>query len=174
MVHRRGTGCNLLWIAYLYFGIRPTRKRNDTLTKTHVINLVIVNNTADALTYADDYFQTGRLADNNAWPTTIKAGTTATAQCYESDFSPVGCSGWVKYSFDGYMYPVFFAFSNPSAGQNGIDLGSDTAVWDAMTSHYEYPVSRPLELDTETFLDCGRREHVRRLEHGDVLVAADP
>jgi hypothetical protein len=123
------------------------------MTKTHVINLDIVNSTSGDLTFADDWFQTGGLADGNAWPTTISAGTTATVQCCESFMSPIGCSGWVKYSFNYADTPgIFLAFSNPLVGTNGIELGSEASIWDDMTDHYDCPVSRDVAVDSNHWL----------------------
>jgi hypothetical protein len=120
------------------------------MSKTHNIELHIINNSSEPLNYADDWFQTGRLGDGQSWPQSIPPGTDATVLCYESDFSPVGCSGWVKYTvdFEG-SHPIYMAFSNPVVGGNGVAFGTATSVWDSMSAQY-FPVSRPVALDTAT------------------------
>lgn len=120
------------------------------MSKTHIIDLNIRNNSSGTLVYSNAWFQTGRLADGASWPPTIANSATAQVQCYESDWSPVGCSGWVEYTLnDG---PIFFSFSNPVAGKNGIDVGTATSIWDDMGGHY-FPVERPIQLSNGTWLN---------------------
>lgn len=119
------------------------------MTKTHVVNLHIVNNLPYDLTFAHEYFRFGGLADGQSWPTTIAAnGGTADVECCESSGSLLGCSGWVQYtppsSIGGNAY---FCFSNLAAGQNGIDIGGTTSVYDAMTSQYDFPATRAFLLN---------------------------
>jgi hypothetical protein len=104
------------------------------MTKQHVVNVSIKNNTSFALQYQHDWFDSGRLADGNSWPTTIAPGQSGVAQCYEKDWALTGCSGWVQYSLNGTS--LYFCFSNPLAGTNGIDFGGQTSTWDGMTGQY--------------------------------------
>lgn len=120
------------------------------MSKSHIVNVCIVNNTNYTFTYSDDYFQTGRLADKNTWPSTIVPGQGIVVECYESDFSPVGCSGWVKYLIDGNE--IYFCFSNPSVGSNGIALGDSTSAWNSMTGEYNNGITVPLNLEGDIWL----------------------
>lgn len=120
------------------------------MSKTHIIDLNIRNNSSGTLVYSNAWFQTGRLADGASWPQTIANSATARVQCCESDWSPVGCSGWVEYTLDGG--PIFFSFSNPVAGENGIDVGTATSIWNDMGGHY-FPVERPIQLSNGTWLN---------------------
>src|SRR5215216_7836854 len=104
------------------------------MSKTHIIDLTIKNNTGVTLVFSNAWFQTGRLADGNSWPQSIAANTAPRIQCCETDWSPVGCSGWVEYTLNGS--PLYFCFSNPVTGNNGIDIGGTTAIWNNMTGHY--------------------------------------
>jgi hypothetical protein len=119
------------------------------MSKTHVINLTITNNTGKALMLDDDWFDHGGLADGYSWPTSIAPGSVATAQCCEASWSPFGCSGWVKYTLNGQ--PLYFCFSNPAAGSNGIDIGAATSVWNDMQGHY-FPVGRGVQLADGTWV----------------------
>jgi hypothetical protein len=120
------------------------------MSKTHIIDLNIRNNSSGTLVYSNAWFQTGRLADGASWPPTIANSANAQVQCYESDWSPVGCSGWVEYTLNGV--PIFFSFSNPVSGKNGIDVGTATSIWDGMGGHY-FPVERPIQLSNGTWLN---------------------
>jgi hypothetical protein len=120
------------------------------MSKTHVVNLHLNNNSKGTLVFGDDWFDSGRLADGNRWPPSIAPNASATVQCYEKDGSLAGCSGWVKYTLNGA--PIYFCFSNPSVGTNGIDIGTTTSTWDGMGSHY-YPVERPIALPDGTWLN---------------------
>lgn len=121
------------------------------MSKSNIINISIYNKTSYDLTYSDDYFAHGGLGDGYSWPSTIPAGSQPNfIQCYEADFSPFGCSGWVKYIMAGQE--VFFFFSNPAAGQNGIALGNKTDGWDYMTGEYNNGITVPLQLDGNLWL----------------------
>lgn len=116
------------------------------MSKTHIINLNIINNTPFDFIYSDDYFQTGKLA-SDSWPQVIQSGSSAQAQCCETDFSFVGCSGWVKYATkQGTVMgkDLFFCFSNPVAGTNGIAIGLDNSAWNSMTGEYDNGLIVPL------------------------------
>lgn len=115
------------------------------MSKSHLINLNIINNTPSDFVFSDDWFDSGRLADGNNWPAIIKAGTNTQISCYEKDSSIVGCSGWVKYT--SQSKDLFFCFSNPSVGFNGIAFGSDTSIWNNMTGKYENGITVPLAIN---------------------------
>jgi hypothetical protein len=119
------------------------------MSKTHIINLNIQNNSGGLLLYSDDWFQTGRLADGCNWPTVIDL-TTAQVQCCESPGIFAGCSGWVKYTLNNV--PIYFSFSNPFLGDNGIGVGTTTEVWNDMGGHY-FPVEVPILLSEGNWLN---------------------
>ena len=121
----------------------------ENMIRSHIIDLTINNNTGVTLIYSNAWFQTGRVADGNSWPATIAPGAVAKIECYESDWSLLGCSGWVEYTLNGS--PLYFYFSNPVAGTNGIDIGAQTSVWDNMTGHY-FPISRGVQLANGTWV----------------------
>ena len=114
--------------------------------KIHVVEIAINNQSGAVLEYVRDDFDSGRVADRNAFPKKINPGETAHITCYEKDWSWAGCSGWVEYKMNGA--PVFFAFSNPSAGSNGIEIGNDRSIWNRMGSHYGCGIKRAVSLGT--------------------------
>lgn len=113
------------------------------MSKSHVINVNITNLTGGTLEYVHAWFDTGGLAEGNSWPGSIAPDAVTAVQCCESSLSLFGCSGWVQYSLNGA--PIYFFFSNPVAGSNGIDVGADPRVWDDMHGHY-YPIGRAVQL----------------------------
>jgi len=118
---------------------------------THIINLNIRNNSSGTLVLNDASFQAGGLADGNDWPKTIANGATGQVQCCQgSGLFSFGCSGWVKYMLNDV--PIFFSFSNPVVGTNGIDVGTDTGIWNTMQDHY-FPVERPIPLSNDNWLN---------------------
>ncbi|MFM0140651.1 PLL family lectin [Caballeronia grimmiae] len=120
------------------------------MTKEHVVELTIENNTDSDLQWKQDWFGSGRLADNNSWPQQISAGTTAKITCYEKDWALAGCSGWTKYEIRGRG--VFFCFSNPTVGTNGIAMGTEDSAWDDMTGRYDNGITVPLQIDGNLWL----------------------
>jgi hypothetical protein len=124
------------------------------MKKTHFVNVAIVNNTNFALNLKSDYFKDGQLDDGNSWPPTIAPGETpAVVVCRAKEgLDAEGCSGWVRYTVDAV--DVYFAFSNPGVGQNGIDIGADENVWNEMRPHYDFPINRVFQLKGATWLSC--------------------
>ncbi|MDR6218838.1 hypothetical protein [Deinococcus soli (ex Cha et al. 2016)] len=115
------------------------------MTKTHNVQATIINNSLHSLTYKDSHFDSGRLADGQHWPQTIASGQTVSVLCYERDFSPIGCSGWVEYSTgSGSLY---FAFSNPLGSSNKVGFGNQKSVWNDMESHYDNSVIFSAQMD---------------------------
>lgn len=109
------------------------------MTKEHVIQLTITNNTGNNLSFTHAWFDSGRVADGNSWPDTIASGSSAHIKCYERDWSTAGCSGWVSYTMahvQGSIPAICFAFSNPVVGMNKIGVGLDDKIWDNMESYY--------------------------------------
>lgn len=104
------------------------------MVKEHVVEVVIVNSTQSTLKFVHDWFDSGRVADDNSWPATIEPHANFRVKCYERDWSGAGCSGWVCYALNGNN--LYFAFSNPSFGTNKIGLGNSDSVWDNMDAHY--------------------------------------
>lgn len=96
---------------------------------SHQVTGSIRNNTSENLTISHAWFQFGGV--DGSFPTTIAAGAGASFSCS----GLVSCSGWVAYQYDDGT-TLYFAFSNPAVGQNGIDIGTDTSVWDHMTGQY--------------------------------------
>jgi hypothetical protein len=115
------------------------------MSKSHIVSLTIINNTDLELQYNHDWFDSGRLADNNNWPQKIAAGQTIQVQCYEKDWALAGCSGWVKYLAQGKE--LFFCFSNPTAGKNGIAFGNSTSTWNSMGGEYDNGITQPVNLN---------------------------
>ncbi|GAC93594.1 dipeptidyl-peptidase 5 [Pseudozyma hubeiensis SY62] len=115
-----------------YFAVSTPLK----MTKTHKVEVTIVNNSDYELHFKEDKFEHGRLADGANWSKVISSRQTVTTLCYERDWALSGCSGWVTYTTADNQSPICFSFSNPAAGENGIDVGHDNGIWDTMTSHY--------------------------------------
>lgn len=131
------------------------------MSKSHIINLTIINNTPFDFQYNDDYFQFGRLAENNNFPPTILSGQTAKVQCCESD-GGLACSGWVKYLTQGKE--LFFCFSNPVAGKNGINLGLTNLAWNNMHSQYDNGITVFLPINEDNLWFTG---HISSTDSSD-------
>ncbi len=95
----------------------------------HNIAGIINNNSDQALTYQNQWFEMG--SPDGDVPAEIPPGTSATFQA--SGF--LGCSGWIQYQTTA-GWSLYFAFSNPTVGLNGIDVGTGTDIWDDMTGQY--------------------------------------
>jgi hypothetical protein len=115
------------------------------MSKSHIVNLTIINNSDLELQYNHDWFDSGRLADGNNWPQKIAAGQTVHVECYEKDWALAGCSGWVKYTTQGK--DLFFCFSNPTVGKNGIAFGDSTGTWNSMGGEYDNGITQPVNLN---------------------------
>jgi hypothetical protein len=125
------------------------------MSKSHIVNISIINSTDLELQYNHDWFDSGRLADDNHWPTTIKAGDTVHIECYEKDWALTGCSGWVKYIVNTPQYQgkeLFFCFSNPLAGKNGIAFGANTNTWNSMGGEYNNGITPSVQLKDNIWL----------------------
>lgn len=114
------------------------------MSKTHIVNVIITNNTDKTLSYDRDWFDSGRLGTNTHWPKTIAAGETVKTYCCEKNSSLAGCSGWVKYKLNGHS--LCFAFSNPSSGSNKVGLSTSQKIWNSMDDHYTCMFKQAIEL----------------------------
>ena len=87
------------------------------------------------LNFQEDWFGSGRLADEFDWPLVIKNGNDTNVLCYEKDYVLLaGCSGFVTYKMG--TIDLTIAFSNPLVGWNKLGVGSTSMkVWDEMTDH---------------------------------------
>ena len=124
------------------------------MAKSHVIKLTITNQSGFDLTFVKDWFDSGRLADNESWPKTIKDGDHQTITCYEKDWAMAGCSGYCTYSLNGTE--VTIAFSNPASGSNKLGVGiGGNSVWDNMDNHdYKAFVEEFIATGNSYFADC--------------------
>lgn len=105
------------------------------MPKSHVVKLTIRNQTQLTMTFAGDWFDSGRVADGWSWPKTIAPGGAQTIECYESDWSTAGCSGYAQYSM-GERGEVTIAFSNPASGTNKFGVGvGGKSVWENIDDH---------------------------------------
>lgn len=109
----------------------------------HVVSLNITNLTELDLTFNDNWFDSGGLSLGSNFPAVIHPGATAHTQC-EAKSGFAGCSGWLKYMTPNGA-PIFFCFSNPSAGKNAIEVGNATGAWDHMLGQY-IPLERGVQL----------------------------
>lgn len=100
----------------------------------HKVAITIENNTSSRLTYLEHKFEDGCFESKNSWPKFIEPKSAIKTLCTSKFISVVGCSGWAKYDFDGT--PIFFCFSNPMIGSNGIDVGDSSSAFKNMGSHY--------------------------------------
>lgn len=99
------------------------------------------------MTYVEDWYVHGRLADGFSWAKTIKPGHEELngVLSYERDGSWVGCSGYVTYKL--FDTDITIAFSNPSVGTNKLGVGTGgKTVWDDMTSHDYNPFTVNIDL----------------------------
>lgn len=105
------------------------------MVKEHNCLLKIYNsqNSSD-MTYVEDWYDSGRLADGFSWPKTIKPGQASSILSYERDWALAGCSGYVTYRM--FDTVITIAFSNPSVGNNKLGVGtSGKRVWDHLSDH---------------------------------------
>lgn len=93
------------------------------MVKEHNVKLTIENKSGIDMVFYEDWFQSGRVADGFAWPDKLVDGDHQTILCYEKDWSAAGCSGYTQYKMAGII--VTIAFSNPDAGANKINIGTD-------------------------------------------------
>ena len=108
------------------------------MVKDHNVKLSIKNRSGFTTTYAGDWFDSGRLADDYNWPGTISNDDHQEILCYERDWSAAGCSGYVQYNMSGTVLTI--AFSNPSVGTNKLGVGTTGKdVWDDMDNHSYQP-----------------------------------
>lgn len=104
------------------------------MAKSHVVRLTITNESGHPLIYSGAWFDSGRLADHESWPTPIKNGDHQRIEMYERDWATAGCSGYGQYTLNGVT--VTIAFSNPSAGSCKLGVGlSGKGVWENMEGH---------------------------------------
>ena len=105
------------------------------MVKTHNCLVKISNGpTSSDMTYVEDWYEHGRLAEGFQWPTTIKPGQESDVLSYELDWSWAGCSGYVTYNM--FDTDITIAFSNPSVGFNKLGVGTGgKSVWEWMSSH---------------------------------------
>jgi hypothetical protein len=151
------------------------------MSKIHVVQVTIHNQTDAVLEFVNEWFDSGRVADGNSWSKKIAPGQTAGTTCYEKDWSMAGCSGWVQYKINGA--PVFFAFSNPTSGSNGIEIGRDTNAWNNMEGHYGCGIKRAVQLQNDvTWLSANivssggtvnQAVFTLKLTHTDVITPAN-
>ena len=107
------------------------------MTKHHHIRLNIINNSASVFTFEHAHLEHGELADGYEWPQEIAANSgELSLECYETEDSVAGCSGWVKYTGGSPESPVslYFSFSNPVADNNGIGVGTSEEIYQTMDS----------------------------------------
>ena len=89
------------------FGVRPVAALSlqfwsdvhSFVFAVHNVKLSIKNRSGFTTTYAGDWFDSGRLADDYNWPGTISNDDHQEILCYERDWSAAGCSGYVQYIF---------------------------------------------------------------------------
>lgn len=120
------------------------------MSKTHVVKLLITNNSGYALSDPTPWFDSGRVADGWSIPTKINSGSKAIVEMYEKDWSMAGCSGYITYHLNsGY---VTFAFSNPVVGVNKLGCGTGgLSVWQNMDNHDYSPFSENFAINGVPF-----------------------
>ena len=106
------------------------------MVKWYNVLVKIHNSSGLAMTYQSKWYNNGREANGFPWPDKICDGSEVSVLNYESDWSLVGCSGYVTYQMGGTMITI--AFSNPVAGYNKLGVGTNgQGVWENMGSPYE-------------------------------------
>lgn len=104
------------------------------MVKIHNNLVKIYNNSGFDMTYKEEWYDSGRVADGFSWPKSISNGDHREVLNYERDWSLAGCSGYVTYEMGGHQ--VTIAFSNPSVGVNKLGVGTNgKGVWDDMGDH---------------------------------------
>ena len=106
--------------------------------KFHNCLVIIWNGTKSDMTYVEDWYERGRLADGFKWQKTIKPSKQIAVKSYEEDWAILkGCSGYVTYKM--FDTDITIAFSNPGAGYNKLTVGNGgKLVWDSMYDHHDY------------------------------------
>lgn len=100
------------------------------------IMVIIKNGSGVPLTYVNNVFHSGRLADTEQWPSQINPdGREYKILCSDKDLSFKAVSGTVTYSLDGEQ--LTFGFSNPVLGSNkwSVVKGGDKAAMNALDAH---------------------------------------
>jgi hypothetical protein len=114
------------------------------MAKLNTVDLTIINDTDVTLTFGGGWFEAGRLADGHVWPGTIPADETVNISCCERAWSLAGCAGGALY-YAGEV-PLYFFFSNPAIGYNGIEIGTDASMRREMSRYRGSAVKRMLDL----------------------------
>ena len=105
------------------------------------------------MSYMEEWYNSGRLADGFSWPKTINAGDHQKVLSYERDWSMAGCSGYVTYKMNNTN--VTIAFSNPLLGVNTLGVGtSGMKVWDYMDNHRYQGFTEKLNCSDGVILSC--------------------
>lgn len=97
------------------------------------------------------WFDTGGLAEDHDLEE-IPANQNRTMWFCESNYSPVGCSGYVTYKMNNSFITI--AFSNPlNPAKNKLGVGkTGKRVWDEMTDNGYTQFSHRMLLGNEDFL----------------------
>ena len=115
------------------------------MVKLHSIHLMIDNHSGAPMEHSEAWFDSGRVADGFAWPSSVPDGAKLDVLCYERHWSAAGCSGTVTYIMNHTS--VTFGFSNPSVGTNKLGVGiSGRRVWENMESHGYSPFDVSLSI----------------------------
>ena len=105
------------------------------------------------MSYMEEWYYSGRLADGFSWPKTINAGDHQKVLNYERDWSMAGCSGYVTYKMNNTN--VTIAFSNPLLGVNTLGVGTgEMKVWDYMDNHRYQGFTEKLNCSDGVILSC--------------------
>ena len=116
------------------------------MVKVHNVLVKISNKSGFDMTYKDDLYDSGRVANGYSWPKSIPNGDHQDVLSYEKDNSWAGCSGYVTYDMGGVDVTV--AFSNPSSGSNKLGVGTNgKGVWDGMNNHDYEPFVVQITVD---------------------------
>ena len=123
------------------------------MVKQHNCLVDITNKTQFSMSYMEEWYYNGRLADGFSWPKTINAGDHQKVLNYERDWSMVGCSGYVTYKMNNTN--VTIAFSNPLLGVNTLGVGTGgMKVWDYMDNHRYQGFTEKLNSSDGVILSC--------------------
>lgn len=121
------------------------------MPKSHIVKLSIKNDSPYPMSQPNAWFDTGGVAEGHNLEE-IPANAERTMWFCESNYSLIGCSGYVTYRMNNSFITI--AFSNPSnPAKNKLGVGNTgRRVWDEMSDNDYNSFTQRMLLGDEDFL----------------------
>ena len=118
------------------------------MTKIHKVRVIIFNKSGLDMVYKAENYIHGEIAASSRKWMDVKNNDVGDFLSQETDFSLVGCSGFVTYRVGDKL--VTIAFSNPQVGVNKLEVGTEgEGVWEKMNSQGYDKFERPINVTPE-------------------------